>query len=494
MEAQDNNRDEETGSTTSLTGKEATPQPNPEPQPSNVDTSLSDLLKAAEDNEATAKEEDPTTATSVSSNNANGKQKATEQKISTRRPGRAPDIPVFERRNWLIHMHYVRKEYDTCKALIQETLVESCETCEYALYVKALILREEGEVQQSLDVFQRCVQLNQHNPDHLKQVARSLFLLGRHKAALQVYKEASKYSSDDWEILHNQGICHMYLKQFDQGREMLRTALHLSRHDITFMMLGKCHLLEGDLNGAIEVFKKAIEFSPENPDLLTTLGVLYLQTGQNQRAFDQFGTSLSYDVTNVKATLAAGAMIQDQGDFEVALVKYRTAAKQIPESPQLWNNVGMCFFGKKKFVASISCLKHAAFLAPFEWTIMHNLGLVFLAMGQYASAFHYLSAAITLKPKIAKLFMLLAVALTHLDSLEDAKKAYQQAIQLKGDLMVHLNFAVLLNKCSEQREAAHQLSLFKKQLENSQSFIDPEAKEMATRLEATLQVGAVYDK
>ena len=44
-------------------------------------------------------------------------------------------------------------------------------------------------------------------------------------------------------------------------------------------------------------------------------------------------------------------MIQDKGDFEVALVKYRTAATQIPESPQLWNNVGMCFFGKKKYVA-----------------------------------------------------------------------------------------------------------------------------------------------
>ena len=29
MEAQDNNRDEETGSSTSLTGNEATPQPNP---------------------------------------------------------------------------------------------------------------------------------------------------------------------------------------------------------------------------------------------------------------------------------------------------------------------------------------------------------------------------------------------------------------------------------------------------------------------------------
>lgn len=44
-------------------------------------------------------------------------------------------------------------------------------------------------------------------------------------------------------------------------------------------------------------------------------------------------------------------MIQDEGDFDVALAKYRAAATQIPESPQLWNNIGMCFFGKKKYVA-----------------------------------------------------------------------------------------------------------------------------------------------
>ena len=52
-----------------------------------------------------------------------------------------------------------------------------------------------------------------------------------------------------------------------------------------------------------------------------------------------------------QAILAAGAMIQDEGDFDVALAKYRAAATQIPESPQLWNNIGMCFFGKKKYVA-----------------------------------------------------------------------------------------------------------------------------------------------
>ena len=52
-----------------------------------------------------------------------------------------------------------------------------------------------------------------------------------------------------------------------------------------------------------------------------------------------------------QAILAAGAMMQDHGDFDVALTKYRVAAVALPESPHLWNNIGMCFFGKKKYVA-----------------------------------------------------------------------------------------------------------------------------------------------
>lgn len=44
-------------------------------------------------------------------------------------------------------------------------------------------------------------------------------------------------------------------------------------------------------------------------------------------------------------------MIQIHNDHDVALNKYRIAADTAPESPRLWNNIGMCFFGKKKFVA-----------------------------------------------------------------------------------------------------------------------------------------------
>ncbi|QQP56182.1 Uncharacterized protein FKW44_000764 [Caligus rogercresseyi] len=38
------------------------------------------------------------------------------------RPRKAPELPSMERRNWLIHMHYVRKEFDLCKSIIVSQL------------------------------------------------------------------------------------------------------------------------------------------------------------------------------------------------------------------------------------------------------------------------------------------------------------------------------------------------------------------------------------
>lgn len=84
----------------------------------------------------------------------------------------------------------------------------------------------------------------------------------------------------------------------------------------------------------------------------------------------------------------------------------------------------MCFYGKKKYVAAVSCLKRAAYLSQLDYKIQYNLALVHLALGQvqrfthllrilhasringaqYASAFHFISSAINLQPHSAALF------------------------------------------------------------------------------------------
>ncbi|TMW64964.1 hypothetical protein Poli38472_009131 [Pythium oligandrum] len=363
--------------------------------------------------------------------------------------------------NWFLHRLYLRGEFKECLRVIEDVLKRHQGLSEYPIYVKALILRHSGRIQESLQLFQAATCLNPDNKENLKQVGRSLYLLGKHTAAIEVYEEIiSIGKSEDWEIYHSIGLCYMYLKEYEKAIESFQQANAINRHDATFLQLGKVHTLREDFKAAINVYLEALEFSPENPEILTTLGLLYLRIGENFRAFDYLGNSLTHDPRSAKTILAAGSIIQDHGDMDVALVKYRVAAVQTPNSAQLWNNIGMCFFGKQRYVASVACLKRALYLDPFEWITSYNLGLVHLNTGQYASAFHYFSAAINLKPDFPSSYMYLAITLGRLDDFENACSAFEKAIEMERDHMFHLNYAITLYNNDEMERAKVQFDRF----------------------------------
>lgn len=68
-------------------------------------------------------------------------------------------------------------------------LEESSGRSEFANFLKALILRIKGNIHESLELFKKCHLLNPSNIEYLKQFGRSLYLLGRHKAAIEVFDE-----------------------------------------------------------------------------------------------------------------------------------------------------------------------------------------------------------------------------------------------------------------------------------------------------------------
>jgi tetratricopeptide (TPR) repeat protein len=92
-------------------------------------------------------------------------------------------------------------------------------------------------------------------------------------------KSSSRRSKggDDWELWHNSGLCHAYLKQYDEAINAFERANANQRHDATFLQLGKVHEERGDPTSALRVYQDALDFSPESPDLLTTIGLAYLR-------------------------------------------------------------------------------------------------------------------------------------------------------------------------------------------------------------------------
>jgi Bardet-Biedl syndrome 4 protein len=254
--------------------------------------------------------------------------------------------------NGYIHLCYVQRNYSECSRVIEDQLRLTNGLSEYPLYVKGLIYRQQGRIEDSLLVFQAASRLNPTNVNNLKQVGQSLYLLGEQKNAVEIFSTAEKFSPEDREIFHGKGLCYIHLKQYERAIEMFELANSVQRHQMTYMQLGRVQRLMGHDEDALLTYMDALELEGENPQILSMIGLLYLKLNDNTKAFEYLGNALTYDPKSAKSILAAGSIIQDNQDMDVALNKYRIATLQTPNSAQLWNNIGMCFFGKGKHVAA----------------------------------------------------------------------------------------------------------------------------------------------
>jgi Bardet-Biedl syndrome 4 protein len=208
------------------------------------------------------------------------------------------------------------------------------------------------------------------------------------------------------------------------------------------------------------VYLEALDNTPDNPEIMTSLALLHLRLGEAAPAYEKLKASLRLDPRDARTIVAVGSVLQDHNDPDQALLKYRAAALATPNSAQLWNNVGMCFFTKRKHVAALACLKRALYLDPFEWIVCFNTGLVFLHTGQYTSAFHHLSAAIALKPDFAGAYAYLAVAVARMGDINNSVQAYEKALALEKDHRTFLNYGITLANAGRHNEARAQLERF----------------------------------
>ncbi|KAG5490104.1 hypothetical protein JKF63_00223 [Porcisia hertigi] len=373
---------------------------------------------------------------------------------------------IRERRNWLIHVLYVRQEYSNCLQVIEAQLRETEGMCEYALYVKGLLKRLEGSLSESLELLQTAVMISPENAATRMQLGRALYLLGRHEEAIGAFEEAAsiryiKGLGADWEILYSIGLCHLHRRQYRRAIDSFMDSIAVQRHDCTYLHLGKAALLAHDYNTALQVYEEAVVMSPTNPDLLAMLGHLHLQQGNPGAAFEYLGRCLTIHPTHVDALVAASSIIQDNGDYDVALTKYRIVVAQQPGASQVWNNIGACFMGKKMTYAAVACLRKAVFLYPFDWISHYNLGVTFLMIGRYCSALQCLNSAVYLHSEHAPAFMLIGICLGEMKDLPNACRAYEHALAMQDDFLVYLNYAVTLYKGGAVREAEAKFRVFR---------------------------------
>ncbi|XP_022907964.1 BBSome complex member BBS4 [Onthophagus taurus] len=394
-----------------------------------------------------------------------------------------PEPSPIEQLNWLIHVQHVRGEIASCKRLIKENITKSHGKNDYAYHKEGTILREEGKLQEALEAFQICHKLNQDDTGHVKEIAKCLYLLQRYRLALEAYLEAERASTKpDWEIFYNIAQCLILMGKPEKAREYVQKSLQYDKQEDSYALLIKILLQEGEIKSAITVCNAALENCPDSIEMLTQSGLLYLKSGQTQLAFERLSSALALEPTCSRALLGIGCITQLHEEYDVALTKYKLAIQTQSDSIALWNNIGMCFYSKQKYIAAIGCLKKALWLSPLNSRVLLNLGLIHLSIQQPASSFNYLCAATNLKPDLALTYVILACALFSLEDNESALRALKRAFSLAPDQpLIQLNTSVLLYHNGNYTEAKNLLEKFE-----ASNFKNEEMFKLAAKLKVVL--------
>uniref|UniRef100_A0A0N4Z9K1 TPR_REGION domain-containing protein n=1 Tax=Parastrongyloides trichosuri TaxID=131310 RepID=A0A0N4Z9K1_PARTI len=381
-------------------------------------------------------------------------------------------LPLITLRNQEVYYSFSEKNRERCLKLIENILHDYNSYAEYATHMFGCIKLEETMISEAISCFEKALDLNKENLKYLVNLGRIHYLSGNHKQALTYFSKAIKKSPKYWKTYYWTALTIYYMKK--RTPEACSSAIDImlecptaSRHTEILSLIAFLCREKGDYYSASEALKKATDIDSSNIELLKDLGFDYISQGSEELAFTALGKALTYNNFHTPSLLGAAYIIQNNGDFDVALTKYRFATNSCNYSGMVWNNIGMCYYGKGKYIAAISCLKKADYLTPQNWEILFNMGLAYNGLTQYASAYQYISAALNLQPKNPFIFESLAVVLTNLEDFDNARKAYKRAILMDKSKTAgfRLNFAIFEYKRKKHEESKLLLNEYQKLIE-----------------------------
>jgi Flp pilus assembly protein TadD len=166
-----------------------------------------------------------------------------------------------------------------------------------------------------------------------------------------------------------------------------------------YSALGQLYLRQRRLDAALAEFDALAAKDPKPVAALTLAGMILQAQGKNGGARAKFERVMQIDASApVAANNLAWMLAESGGDLNVALQLAQTAQRGLPDSPEVINTVGFVYYKKGLYSSAIPALKKSAELAPSNPMYHLHLGLAYAKSGDMALARKAMQQALDLKP------------------------------------------------------------------------------------------------
>jgi arylsulfatase A-like enzyme/Flp pilus assembly protein TadD len=236
---------------------------------------------------------------------------------------------------------------------------------------QAVALYEEGRTQDSIQTLKDIIEARADFESAYISLAKIYESNGQLKEALQTMEEGYARNPENFEILSK------------YGKLCARAGLYENA--------------EGALKQALAI----VDFDPA---VWNQLGVVYMRTKQEERAFEHFNKSLALDKNNAEALNNLGIIFlgrhrrpKDPSASERAIEYFERAVSLDQNSYLYLNGLGSAYKMGGHLDEAIDCWKRALEIKPDYPLSAVNLGIAFYQKADKAQSLKYLNMYLTLK-------------------------------------------------------------------------------------------------
>ena len=195
------------------------------------------------------------------------------------------------------------------------------------------------------------------------------------------------------------------------------------------IVMGEQALALQKIGSALEHFQEVFAIYPEIEGLHRTLGILYIQREEYEKAADHLESALQeeelFDVVNHLGTAYIGTE-----EYEQAETSLRRALELQPESPLSHKNLAVLYRKMEQDDSAIFHFEKYIDLRPGDVDTLQTYALYLTKLARWKQAATFLTTLTQEVTDVAPLYFLLAQAQVQNDKQDEAMAALQRGIQL----------------------------------------------------------------
>jgi tetratricopeptide (TPR) repeat protein len=243
---------------------------------------------------------------------------------------------------------------------------------------------------------------NPGDPRALAGVVESEVAQKDYQSALALLREEAQKNPS--RLDYRLGIANILLrdKQYDAAiQELQQVVAKNPKSAEAYVRLGEVYQLKGDLNAAIDNYRKAKSFAaPGDAFPATRLALLLDATGRRDEAKPLYEEILKVDPNNVVALNNLAYIKAERGeDLDNALTLARRARQQLPKDANVADTLGWIYIKKNLSDDAIRIYREVVSTAPDNAAYHYHLAMALYQKGDKQGAKQALDEALKRGPK-----------------------------------------------------------------------------------------------